>query len=100
MTTNQPLSLPGYLCPFPSSPPFSHAPPCQLSEAASEVSLSEMLDEEELGGEEGSDSEQEKDGNCAVITEDPERRRLKLKHAWHWFVLLPTTAGCSQVVQI
>ena len=23
--------------------------------------------------------------------EDPERRRLKLKHAWHWFVLLPTT---------
>ena len=31
---------------------------------------------------------------------DPERRRLKLKHAWHWFVLLLTTAGRSQAVQI
>ena len=31
---------------------------------------------------------------------DPERRRLKLKHAWNWFVLLPTTAGRSQAVQI
>ena len=31
---------------------------------------------------------------------EPERRRLKLKHAWHWFVLLPTTAGHSQAVQI
>ena len=35
---------------------------------------------------------------CSVM--DPERRRLKLKHAWHWFVLLPTTAGRSQAVQI
>ena len=26
---------------------------------------------------------------------DPERRRLKLKYAWHWFVLLPTMAGRS-----
>ena len=31
---------------------------------------------------------------------DPERRRLKLKHAWHWFVFLLTTAGHSQVAQI
>ena len=23
---------------------------------------------------------------------DPEQRRLKLKYAWHWFVLLPTMA--------
>ena len=28
---------------------------------------------------------------------DPERRRLKLKHTWNWFV---TTAGRSQAVQI
>ena len=35
---------------------------------------------------------------CSV--RDPERRRVKLKHAWHWFVLLPTTAGRSQAVQI
>ena len=35
---------------------------------------------------------------CSV--RDPEQRRLKLKHEWHWFVLLPTTAGRSQGVQI
>ena len=29
---------------------------------------------------------------------DLERRRVKLKHAWNWFVLLPTTAGRSQAV--
>ena len=29
---------------------------------------------------------------------DLERRRLKLKHVWHWFVLLPTTAGRSQAI--
>ena len=27
---------------------------------------------------------------------DPKQRRLKLKHAWHWFVLLPMTVGQSQ----
>ena len=31
---------------------------------------------------------------------DPERRRLKLKHVWRWFVLVPTTASHSQAVQI
>ena len=31
---------------------------------------------------------------------DPEQRQLKLKHAWHWFVLLPITASCSQAVQV
>ena len=35
---------------------------------------------------------------CSV--RDPEWWWLNLKHAWHWFVLLPTTAGCSQAVQI
>ena len=37
---------------------------------------------------------------CSVS--DLEQRRLKLKHAWqlNWFVLLPTMAGRSQVVQI
>ena len=29
---------------------------------------------------------------------DPKRRQLKLKHVWHWFVLLPTTAGHSLAV--
>ena len=42
------------------------------------------------------------DTSGGLLTEcsigDPKRRRLKLKHAWHWFVLLPTTAGLSQVV--
>ena len=33
---------------------------------------------------------------CSI--RDPKRRQLKLKHAWHWFVLLPTTAGHSQAV--
>ena len=28
----------------------------------------------------------------------PKRRRLKLKHAWHRFVLLLMTAGISQAV--
>ena len=31
---------------------------------------------------------------------DPEQRQLKLKDAWHWFVLLPMMAGRSQAVQI
>ena len=31
---------------------------------------------------------------------DPERRRLKFKHAWFWFVLPPMTVGRSQAVQI
>lgn len=66
MTTNQQypyLYLDIFSCPLLFSPPFSHITPCQLSEAASKVTLLEMLDEEELGGEEGSDSEQEKDGD-------------------------------------
>ena len=35
---------------------------------------------------------------CSV--RDLEQRQLKLKHTWHWFVLLPTTADQSQAVQI
>ena len=34
---------------------------------------------------------------CSV--RDLEQRQLKLKHTWHWFVLLPT-ADRSQAVQI
>ena len=37
---------------------------------------------------------------CSVM--DPERRRLKLKHAWHWFVLStddgrPLTGGANLI---
>ena len=34
---------------------------------------------------------------ATVSVGDPEQRQLKFKHVWYWFVLLPTTAGRSQV---
>lgn len=47
------------------TPPYFSIP-CQLSEAASELTLPETLDGEEIGEGEDSDSEQEEDGIYCV----------------------------------